>query len=147
MRFTGRVAASGVGYYPLDVRLTSAGTVLGTLTEDGRTVRLMVVDGRSYVIGDRAFWTAAGAGTRAAFLTGRWVRLDPDELGIDTRLLLVPEKLGELLAEAATAADTGDGGVTTVKGVEVREVRTSTATVAVTTATPHRIIAMPRCVN
>ncbi|WP_460363481.1 hypothetical protein, partial [Actinocorallia lasiicapitis] len=85
-----------------DLSVTRSGSATGTLTIDGDTVELMVIDGVPYIKAPRSYWrkqTGIGEVSAPAY-SDRWSKAPSSLAGFDLRTKLTPANLGTGLGKA-----------------------------------------------
>jgi len=141
VRYRGTITGPLGGRLPAELSVTGKGSALGRLTVAGEEVELMAVDGKTYFRADEDFWRSNGAPLDSVEeYAAHWVRVPPERLGIDVRVLLSPGELGRRLTEAATAGSVPPGAPATVNGVPATVVRVPGWTVYVSASGPRRIL-------
>ena len=125
----------------VEAQVTNAGWTLATLGYGGYDVELLSNGPHTYVRGDKEFWSDYGASDdELDAFASNWVRISPEDIGIDFARLFAPGALGADLDLAVTRYEASKGKETEVDGVAAIEVLTPFATVYVTREKPHRIL-------
>ncbi|MEP6696674.1 MAG: polymorphic toxin type 17 domain-containing protein, partial [Pseudonocardiales bacterium] len=100
---------------------------------------LLVVDDKTFFKAPQAYWMAQDTEAKgAARYPTQWVRVSPQDLGIDPRTLLAPDVLA-----AKFPTSVGNSSATplsTINGSQTRQVSDGDETVYLTTAEPYRIV-------
>ncbi|MDP9241074.1 MAG: polymorphic toxin type 17 domain-containing protein [Actinomycetota bacterium] len=139
VRYTRQITTAGDDVITVDLSVTQRGSTTGTFTKKGTKIGLLVVDDKTFFKAPLAYWVAQDTeAKRAARYPTQWVRVSPQDLGIDPQTLLAPDVLAAKFP--TTAAGKAAGAVTMVNGVETREVIGTDETVYVSTAEPYRIL-------
>jgi hypothetical protein len=141
VRYTGSYRDDNGDTVQVDARVTNEGWTRGSLNRDGEKLSVLSNGPRSYLKGDKSYWSGHGAPRDSLTeYTKRWVSVPTEELGIDLARSLSP---GVLAADLLLAVERGEitvGPVSTLDGTEVQEVTTRYATVYLTTAEPRRVV-------
>jgi hypothetical protein len=100
----------------LDLQFQKAKGAAGTVTVQGMTFEVLVIDQTAYLKADRSTWEKAGAGQGAQLLVGKFIKLASGTSGFgDAMEFADPEKLlDRALTPEGTVVKTG---VTEVNGV------------------------------
>ena len=127
----------------LDVRVTGAGEVVGTLVQDGKRAEVLAVDGDAYLKAGKEYWT--GPDGRADIFAGKWVQSTDSGLGLVRRATLSPGVLARGLREdfsralAAVAAG-GPPAESMIGGVRAWRASVPGGDVYVSAEKPHRVL-------
>ncbi|WP_160160820.1 polymorphic toxin type 17 domain-containing protein [Actinomadura sp. K4S16] len=125
----------------IDIKMTYKGSTYGTLTVDGAEIQLMAVDAKTFLKAGESYWVANGApNSSLKKYAKRWVRVPISKLGFDLSAALAPTKLAQQVRAAVRDHQITAGPVTTVDGVQARQVTVPAGTVYVTAAAPQRIV-------
>lgn len=140
LRYRGVVATSG-GRTRIDLQVTRRGATHGTLTAGDDELRLLVVDGQSFIKGDKEFWRSSGMSEEELLreYAGHWVRVPAEELGLDARTTLAPAELGRAVEQEATATDVIVER-THLDGTPAKRVTTARWNIYLAEADPRRIL-------
>ncbi len=139
VRYTGQITTSGDEAITVDLSVTQRGTTTGTFVQKGIKIGLFVIDDRTFFKAPLAYWVAQDTeAKRAARYPSQWVRVSSQDLGIDPQTLLAPEVLAAKFP--TSAAGKAAGALTTINGLETREIIGTDETVYVTTAQPYRVL-------
>jgi hypothetical protein len=114
-RMAGEIREQGTST-ALDLQFQKDKGVTGTVTVQGMTFEVLVVDQTAYLKADRATWEKAGAGQGAQLLVGKYIKLSSDTSGFgDIMEVADPAKLlDQALTPDGTIVKTG---VTEINGV------------------------------
>lgn len=141
IRYTGQITTSADQEDTVDLNVTQEGTTTGRVIEKGSTLGLLIIDDKTFLHAPTAYWLAHDTeAKRAARYPKQWTRVSPQRLGIDPATLLAPDAMAAKFPKSAPSGKQSQGPLTTINGVETREVSGSDATVYVTTAEPYRIM-------
>lgn len=139
-RYRGVVAAGGKRSR-VDLRVTRHGAAHGTMTVDDDELRLLAVDGRTFIKGDEGFWRSSGMADEDLLreYAGHWVGMPPAELGLDVPGTLAPAELGRAVEqEAATTGVLVENAL--LDGAPVKRVTTARWNVYLAATDPRRIL-------
>lgn len=101
LRYTGTYDSSGTSVQA-DLSVTRAGTAAGTLTANGSSIDVMLLDGDLYVKAPASYWrdqSEVGADAVGDF-ADKWAKAPSSLRSFDIRRLLVPSALGQALQQA-----------------------------------------------
>jgi hypothetical protein len=144
IRYRGTITSGGVRG-DVDISVTNTGASHGTLTRAGKKLRVLAVDGKTYLKGDEDFWRSSGApADSVGDYAEQWVKVPPEQLGADVQTLLAPAGLGRRLGQAAASRQVRPGSPSTVNGAQATAMSTPHGTVHVSTAEPRRIVRVER---
>lgn len=91
VRYTGQIKTSVVSSTVVDLTVTQDGTTHGTFVENGTTIALLAIGGKTFYRAPAAYWAADDiAPKRAARWAKQWVSVLPSRLGVDPRTELAP---------------------------------------------------------
>ena len=121
-RMAGEIREQG-GSVALDLQFQKDKGVAGTVTVQGMTFEVLVVDKTAYLKADRATWEKAGAGQGAQLLVGKYIQLSSDTSGFGEIMDVAdPEKLlDQALTPDGTIVKTGVKQVNGVPAVGLAE--------------------------
>lgn len=143
LRFSGSFASGG-GTAQTDIWVTKAGSAVGTITLDGGTADLVIVDGETYVKAGEAFWrTHGGEPANAQDYADRWSRAPAKAFDLDIALTLAPGSIVQRLRSAATstnAATVTSAPTEYVNSVPAIKVGTSRGDFYLSPATPFKLL-------
>jgi hypothetical protein len=109
----GNVSEGASGTLGLDLRLVPGKGATGTMTQNGSSVRLVILGQQVYLNGGAAFWRKAAGATVAQKLAGHWIKGPSAQFGGLADELTVNELLKGLLDNHGGLVK---GGSTTVGG-------------------------------
>ncbi len=125
----------------VDARLTNLGWTRATLSRYSTKLSVLSNGKRTYLKADKTYWSSHGAPRESVATYARhWVRISPDDLGIDLSRALSPGALAADLELAVERGEVRGGTETTLDGVKVRKIHTRYATVYVTVAAPQHVV-------
>lgn len=121
-RMAGEVREQGDSV-ALDLQFQKDKGVAGTVTVQGMTFEMLVVDQTAYLKADQATWEKAGAGQGAQLLVGKYIQLSSDTSGFgDIMKVADPEKLlDQALTPEGTVVKTGVKEINGVPAVGLTE--------------------------
>jgi hypothetical protein len=125
----------------VDARLTNQGWTRAELSRYSTKMSVLSNGTRTYLKADKTYWASHGAPDHSvAEYAKHWVRISPEDIGIDLSGVLSPGALAADLELAVERGEVRGGTGTTIDGVKVRQISTRYATVYVTTAKPQRVV-------
>ncbi|WP_157995716.1 hypothetical protein [Thermomonospora amylolytica] len=139
-RYRGMVGNGSGGQARIDLQVTNQGAAHGTMTVDGDELRLLAVDGQTFFEGDEEFWRSAGvSGELLEEYAGHWVKVPPEEFGLDVRAVLAPAELGRAVGREAASTDV-TVETTALNGTPAKRVTTARWNVYLAASDPRRIL-------
>ncbi|WP_194910914.1 hypothetical protein [Catenulispora rubra] len=132
---------------PIDIRVTSHGESVGTITDSGAAISLLDVAGKLYIKPPASGLPGVTNKAQQAAVSGKWLTgKDVDTLLGDRLAPFVPPgQLADRLAQALAASNDlpsdSDPG-TVVDGVRVLTAKTSLGTLSVSRDVPYRLVSL-----
>lgn len=132
---------------PIDIRVTSHGESVGTITDSGAAISLLNVAGKLYIKPPASGLPGVTNKAQLAAVSGKWLTgKDVDTLLGDRLTPFVPPgQLADRLARALAASNAlpsdSDPG-TVVDGVRVLTAKTSLGTLSVSRDAPYRLVSL-----
>jgi hypothetical protein len=112
VHLAGDITEGSKGSIGLDLKLVPGKGAVGSMTQDGATVKLVINGQQVYLNGGAGFWKKIGGAAAAEKLTGRWIKGPSsefgglaDELEIDTLLKGLLDNHGGLAKGAGATVD------------------------------------------
>ncbi|WP_091290088.1 hypothetical protein [Amycolatopsis xylanica] len=129
----------------LTLRVTKAGTSLGTLLLDNQGAQLVIADGKLYLSAGAGYWKSRGIKQELGDLYAKgWAKAEASELPVNPATLLVPAKAAEKIRATLSTVDQLAEPVRTKlpDGTEVFDIKTPTGSLQVSTAKPNRLVSV-----
>lgn len=130
----------------LTLRVTKAGTSLGTLMLDNQGAQLVIADGKLYLSAGAGYWKSRGIKQELGDLYAKgWAKAEASELPVNPANLFVPGKAAEKVRATLSTVDQLAEPVRTKlsDGTEVFEIKSPVGALQVTTAKPNRLVSLP----
>ncbi|GII81902.1 hypothetical protein Sru01_68840 [Sphaerisporangium rufum] len=136
VRYQGRLAGVAV-----DTRVLRRGSAYGTLRDADTRLEVLAIREKTFLKGDRAFWTDQGASAATAKENARkWSKVPADRLPGDGFAMMTPARMAEWVRGAGSTPDGPPGAPREVNGVPARPVTLSGGNVYLTVAPPYRVV-------
>ena len=81
VHLAGNITEGSTGSIGLDLKLVPGKGAVGSMTQDGAAVKLVIIGQQVYLNGGTSFWKKAGGAAAAQQLSGRWIKGPSSEFG------------------------------------------------------------------
>jgi hypothetical protein len=142
VRYRGTMTAPSGDPVGLDVAVTPAGEVTGSMTVHDKRATVLVVDRTLYLKADADFWTGLSGipDSAAPAIAGRWTQLPGAVLGVDPGLLLAPAALSVSIGGTANTRPLAEGPLEKIGNIDAIRVDTAGGSVHLAARPPHGVL-------